>query len=78
MSTGLQNHQTHIGMMRDGLMDHTKALSTGAGGADLSVLMQELQDMKARVDSLDRAGRLGAGRERSGAELVDLMQRRRG
>jgi len=71
------DHQTHLGMMRDGLMHQKEILSSGVGGNDLSAIMRELSDMKARVDSLDRAGRLGAGRERGGAELVDMMQRRR-
>ena len=80
MHSGLQNHSQHIEMMRDGLLHHKDVLSTGAcaGSPDVSMLMQELQDMKVRVDSLDRAtvGRLSSVRERTGPELVDLMQRR--
>ena len=80
MHSGLQNHSQHIEMMRDGLLHHKDVLSTGAGAGspDVSMLMQELQDMKVRVDSLDRAavGRLSSVRERTGPELVDLMQRR--
>ena len=74
VNVGLLNHSQHIELMRDGLMSHKTKLIATADPADLAGIMQELSVMKQRVDSLDRAGRLGA--ERSGADLVDLMQRR--
>ena len=76
---GLHNHSTHIGMMRDGLLDHTQRIGSAAPGtADLAGMAKAISDMQARVDTWDRGTALATGmpRERSGAELVDIMQRR--